>query len=166
MTTPIRRAARVLLVDSDERILLLQGHDSTLDDDSRWWFTVGGGLEAGESLVRGALRELSEETGLVAAPGDLVGPVWEREAEFTFEGLRYHQHEWFFLLRVPRGTQVSSAGWVELERRSIVGHRWWPVDDLADTADQVHPDRLGILLRDLLRGGPPSGPVRLPKVVG
>src|SRR5699024_7998792 len=42
-----RTAARVLLFDEADRLLLVRGHDA--DDPGRsWWFTIGGGIDPGE----------------------------------------------------------------------------------------------------------------------
>jgi 8-oxo-dGTP diphosphatase len=43
------------------------------------WSVPGGRLEAGEDLATGCAREVLEETGLVVAPGAVVGRV-ERDA--------------------------------------------------------------------------------------
>ncbi|WP_229899595.1 NUDIX domain-containing protein, partial [Streptomyces capoamus] len=52
-----RKVARVVLLDPEDRILLLHGHepDDPADD---WWFTPGGGLEGAETREEAALREL------------------------------------------------------------------------------------------------------------
>src|SRR5699024_5779123 len=76
-----RRAARVLLLDDRDRLLLVRGHD--VDDPGRtWWFTLGGGIDPGESAREAAVREVQEETGLRIAEGDLTGPVLTRSAIF------------------------------------------------------------------------------------
>lgn len=55
-----RPAARVVLLDTDDRVLLIR---------SKWdgrslWFTPGGRIEEGESPEEAARRELHEETGI------------------------------------------------------------------------------------------------------
>jgi 8-oxo-dGTP pyrophosphatase MutT (NUDIX family) len=104
---PLRRtAARVVLLDDADRVLLLSGTDPQVD--SRWWITPGGGVEAGEELAGAALRELTEETGLRVADDRLIGPIWHREAQFTFTGIDYVQTEYYFVARAPQLTGPSA----------------------------------------------------------
>jgi len=107
-TAPLRRtAARVVLLDDADRVLLLSGTDPQVD--SRWWITPGGGVETGEDLAGAALRELTEETGLRVADDRLIGPIWHREATFTFTGIDYVQTEYYFVARAPQLTGPSGA---------------------------------------------------------
>lgn len=95
-----RTAARVVLVDAQQRVLLLSGTDPQVD--SRWWITPGGGVETGEDVAAAALRELAEETGYRLGPDDLVGPIWRRVARFVFTGVDYEQTEYYFVAAAPR----------------------------------------------------------------
>ena len=52
--------ARVVLLDSDRRVLLIQR------SDNGYWSIPAGALELGESIAEAAARELHEETGLTA----------------------------------------------------------------------------------------------------
>ncbi|MEU6932187.1 NUDIX hydrolase [Streptomyces sp. 2RAF24] len=161
-TTEPRRVARVVLLDPDDRILLIHGHEP--DDPARtWWFTPGGGLEGDESREEAALRELAEETGITEVE---LGPVlWRRSCSFPFDGRRWNQDEWYFLARTTR-TATAPAGLTELEARSVSGLRWWTSAELSAARETVYPDKLAELLRTLLDEGPPSAPLVLaPQIV-
>jgi ADP-ribose pyrophosphatase YjhB (NUDIX family) len=138
-----RTAARVLVVDDAGRVLLFEGLDPADPARVRFWFTPGGGLEPGESFEAGARRELAEETGL--DPSRLDGPVHERVAVFDFEGVTYRQSERFFFARVPGG-EIVSAGFTDVERRAVLGSRWWEVEELRTTTDTVYPEGLADLV--------------------
>ena len=137
-----REAARVLLVDGADRLLLFHGCDPADASAGSWWFTPGGGSDPGETPEQTAHRELWEETGLRVP--SMTGPVAERTTEFGFDGLRYRQHEQFFVVRLP-GTDVvvAPAAHTELEVRAVLGWRWWTREELATTREQVHPVWLG-----------------------
>ncbi len=139
-----RKAARVILFDEHNRVLLFRGIDSTEPDAKSWWFTPGGGLEPGETPREAALREVFEETGVKLL--SVAGPVFEQEMDFAFEGEPLHQYEQFFVAHVKEIT-LRSDGWSELEKRMMLESRWWSLDELIATSDTVYPDELPDLVR-------------------
>src|SRR5580692_9398562 len=138
-----RQAARVLLVDARGRVLMLRGGDPARPE-LRDWFTIGGGLEDGESDREGAVRELFEESGLRAAPADLIGPVHHEVTEFPFDGKWYRQDQVFFVLRVAEWT-VDTSGFEPIEVATVDAHRWWSVDELRATEEKWYPPELADL---------------------
>lgn len=147
----LRQAGRVLVIDPAGRVLLLEGFDPA-QPDRRYWVTIGGGLNSGESSVQAACRELLEETGIVAAVAELAGPVWQRRTEFSFDGTWYRQEEDYYLLRVGH-VAVSLAGLDDIERRTVTGYRWWSYQELAATALPFYPSELPDLMRRLAPSG-------------
>jgi 8-oxo-dGTP pyrophosphatase MutT (NUDIX family) len=142
-----RRAARVLLIDGTGRVLMFRGFDPA-EPGRRYWFTVGGGLDPGETAAEGAVRELREETGLELGPDEIGRPVWHEVTNFPYDGRWYRQEQDFFLVRV-RSLDVRVDGFDHEERRSIDGYRWWSVDDLVTTDEAIYPRGLSDLLREV-----------------
>ncbi|MGW1894973.1 NUDIX hydrolase [Streptomyces sp. NPDC002004] len=154
-----RKVARVVLLDPEDRILLLHGHEPG-DRADDWWFTPGGGVEGDETREQAALRELAEETGITDVE---LGPVlWRRLCSFPFAGQRWDQDEWYYLARTRRTAPTPAAalsdGLTELERRTVAGARWWTCRELTEAHETVYPTRLAGLLRKLLDEGPPATP--------
>ncbi|MFD6534337.1 NUDIX hydrolase [Streptomyces sp. NPDC060184] len=157
MPAEIRTVARVVLLDPQDRILLMHGFEPE-DPGTTWWFTPGGGLEGDESHEEAARRELAEETGITEVE---LGPVlWKRRCSFPFDGRRWEQDEWYFLARTER-TATDLGGLTDLERRSIAGLRWWTSAELRATRETVYPTKLAELLCRLLDEGSPSVPLIL-----
>ena len=144
-----RQCSKVLLVDEHGRVLLFSGIDRTRPDVPPWWFPVGGALEANETLARAAIRETREETGLaITDPGPVV---FSRRFLWEFEGQEFDQEEWFFVVRTPTFEPISS-GWTDTEVATIRGWRWWSIEDLRSTRDDVFPEDLADQLERLLAG--------------
>jgi 8-oxo-dGTP pyrophosphatase MutT (NUDIX family) len=146
MSEPVdRRAARVLLLDAQDRLLLFHGRDPVDASRGTWWFTPGGGLDPGETPAQGAVRELFEEIGLVVTAGDLGDVVHQRVTTFPWGELVYRQAEDYFLLRIE-AHEVDTAGFDEVETVAVLGHRWWGRDELASTEERYYPRELLELL--------------------
>lgn len=156
-----RPSARILLVDVHDRILLFRGF-GTARDPRPIWITPGGGVRAGEPLPEAAARELREETGL-AMPPEALGPVVAVSAGpwTSDDGRLFEATDSYFFVRVPQ-TAVDVSGMEQLERSLLDTFRWWPIADLAATAERVIPHSLPALLGPLLTGPPPAEPVVIP----
>ena len=151
----VRPGVRVLIVDTADRILLFASKEV---DGRLFWYPPGGGSEPGETAEETARREIREETGLDDVA---LGPeIWRRRGLASWGGVTYDCREHWFLARVAE-CRIDTAGFTAQERRSIVAHRWWTVDELAATADRLVPDNLDALVRGLLRDGPPARPIDL-----
>lgn len=142
MTAPVvRSAARVLLLDADGRVLLFRGHDPVRPEAGSWWFTVGGGVDEGESHRAAAARELFEETGLTLDEDVLIGPLHTELAEFSIAGTSYSQTNEFYAARIDRH-EVVTVGFTDLENELVLEYRWWSPGELRATADTVFPECL------------------------
>jgi 8-oxo-dGTP pyrophosphatase MutT (NUDIX family) len=155
-----RPTVRVLLLGPDDRILLIRFHDRRLNDAKVFWATVGGGLDPGEGVVEGALREVREETGLTDV---VLGPiVWTDDVVIMVDGEPLFFHEQYIVARTAT-TALSSAEWTELEREAITELRWWTVEEIRNATEQVYPEMLADWLPDILTGNYPPEVRAIPR---
>ena len=149
MTVPLeRRAARVLLLDADGRILLQNCFDPSAPDAGSWWNTLGGGLDPDESADQAAVRELYEETGLRVHADALGQVVHQRQTSFDFGGATYRQSEDYFLLRADAFDAAPTVP-SEIELVAVLGTRWWTREELRSTGERVYPEELVEVLERL-----------------
>jgi ADP-ribose pyrophosphatase YjhB (NUDIX family) len=147
----IRKAVRAVLLDPDDRILLVRFREP--ETGATFWTTPGGGLDPGETLEDGLRRELREEAGLEKFE---VGPtLWTRREVFRWAGRTVDQRETFVLVRVP---PFEVRPTVDLAAEDVHGHRWWTVAEIEASDETVYPTRLASLVRGLLERGPPPEP--------
>lgn len=154
---PVRKCARVLLIDVLDRVLL---QFFSLDGGSTGvWITPGGALEDGESHEEAALRELAEECGLRDV---LLGPcVWRRSFVLPGPGGgQFEQQEHFFVCRVESHDVSGFVIEDEEERYVTTEQRWWSIEEILEATDhRFGPTALGQLLGQILRGDYPAEPV-------
>jgi len=143
MTRAQRPAARILLLDADERVLLFR---FTAGDRPPFWATPGGAVDPGESYEAAARRELREETGLDLECG---AEIHARTVEFTtLEDVRVIADERYFLVRT-QGFELDTSAHTELERRGMQTHRWFDRAELADWPEIIFPEDLADILATL-----------------
>ncbi len=138
-----------MLLDPIGRILLMKGRLPSDPGAPGAWFTVGGGIEPGESLEAAALREIREETGFTDAR---LGPVlWEAETIRHDRAARPVLIRETFIAAACAGGEPDRGGWRALERAFVDDIRWWTLPDLAACAEPVFPGDLAARLAAVLR---------------
>jgi G:T/U-mismatch repair DNA glycosylase/ADP-ribose pyrophosphatase YjhB (NUDIX family) len=147
-----REAVRALVVDAEERVLLMRFENPANGDV--WWATPGGGVEPGETDEQSLRRELLEEAGLRDPE---IGPVvWVREHVLPWDRQLWRQRERFHLVRVERHEAEPT---IDLVAEHVYGHRWWTLEELETSNAHLAPRALATRLRALLRDGPPAEPL-------
>lgn len=150
-----RRAARVVVLDPEDRVLLINARDPFGRDRRGWWEIPGGGIDHGEETEEAVRRELWEEAGIRDAE---IGPcVWVQSVRFTFAGLRFDQDEWVHVARCD-GSAARPGGLEALEALAFGEQRWWSLDQLVDVRPRTIPYRLIEFLPELIEGAIPERP--------
>ncbi|MEO8754736.1 MAG: NUDIX domain-containing protein [Casimicrobiaceae bacterium] len=148
----IRDASRVLLIDARDRVLLFRTYAATRGHPL--WITPGGGLHPGETHEQAALREMWEETGVVA---DLGPCVWVRQHIFRLGERLLDERERIYVVRVDEAA-VTNDNWEPEEHTFLTAHRWWSLAEIVASDDWFAPRRITEFLPAIITGQYPAEP--------
>jgi ADP-ribose pyrophosphatase YjhB (NUDIX family) len=149
----IRESVRALLLDSDDRVLLVRFEFP----GATVWGLPGGGVRPGETPHDALRRELAEEVGL---DEPAIGPaVWERLHLVTFEhdAARWDgQRDLVHLVHTPPFEPHPQLTWEQLNSERVHELRWWTLGEIQSSPARFAPRRLASHLEQLMLDGPPA----------
>jgi ADP-ribose pyrophosphatase YjhB (NUDIX family) len=128
------------------------------------WETIGGGIDAGESLLDAAWREAYEESGLTSADLDISTALWQGQNEVVYNGEHLTTHHTFMLARMKRNLaaeDIIPKGLTEEEMGYMTGFKWWSADELETTKENIIPPALRVELPRIIAGNIPTSPITL-----
>ncbi len=169
-TSPPNRRARAILLDPDDRVLLILVHnDGSITNPfqevpDQFWITPGGGAEPGESPEQNVRREVAEETGITDL---VVGPeLWLRTVELEWHGVPTTFEERYLVASTEEATCTFDR--IEPAERAVFrGSRWWTLAELTANASApvphphtIFPPNLVELVVAAIDCRPDGGPAR------
>ncbi|WP_249383889.1 NUDIX domain-containing protein [Chitinivorax sp. B] len=139
-TRPNRHAVRLVVLDPNNRVLLIRYHDdppihANHPQLTDYWCTPGGGLEPGETHEAAAARELMEETGLRGEIGHLLAT---QQRQIRRPDCAYIQAERYLLVRVNT-TDIEPTALEPDELLEIQEFRWFTLDELRSETLTILP---------------------------
>lgn len=159
-----RPAVRGLVVDSDQRILLVR----LVYPHGAWWVLPGGGIASHEDSRQALRRELTEEIGLVTPD---IGPlIWKRTHVFALQdsdGVEWDgQSEEVYLISVASFDPRPAFSLAELRAENIDEIRWWTRTEITQHtgSDSFAPRDLAQLLSALFDTDSPDLPFHIHQV--
>jgi ADP-ribose pyrophosphatase YjhB (NUDIX family) len=146
MTVPVqRRSSRAILLDPVGRVLLIR---FAVTRDGRafvFWATPGGSVEADETDLDAARREIKEELAVNVA---LTGPVHTSVNRFSHKNVPVENTDVFFVGRLDQADpQLHTV--TDDERAAMQAVRWWSRDEVDQATETIFPPDLSAVIRRL-----------------
>ncbi len=156
-----KNTIRILLINPRNELLLMRVVDpstTNLDKKSRgaFWCTIGGKIEAGETVHTAALRELFEETGLKESDVT-VGPiVWHGLHEMIISGQHMELNEQFIVMHTNGDKAIVDDNYTDGEKAVVTGMQWLSLDTILKSVEPIFPAILKQHLTPILTADYPA----------
>jgi 8-oxo-dGTP diphosphatase len=138
-----RRTARVLLFDELGAVLLIRFVVTRPDGEFVFWTLPGGEIEAGETEIDAAVRELKEELGISVT---VEGPVYRDANQFWHQGEMQDNVDFLFRAQCRR-EEPRLIGITAEEREIMKEIRWWSEDEVEASEERIFPVNLASLTK-------------------
>ncbi|KOA19638.1 RNA pyrophosphohydrolase [Clostridium homopropionicum DSM 5847] len=154
----IRKSARALLINSENKILLFKFKFPEIQGEKVLWVTPGGGVEEHETFEQALKRELFEETGLVF--NSIGSWVWTKEVIFNGTKGDFISYERYYLVK-SNNVDISFENMTLNEVRTLNGFKWWSIDELLSSSEEFFTQQVGKLLLEIILGSLPNSPINI-----
>ncbi len=152
---PIRNAVRVLLLNGDKLLLMcIEDFDISAPNskpNKRFWCTIGGGIESGESIQEAAMREIYEETSLSSENIELGPIVWQSDLNLMLRGTLTRFKEVYVVAKTSTHN-VSLHQPTQAELDIVKELKWFTLEEIKQCPDVIFPTSLPQHLPDILAG--------------
>jgi 8-oxo-dGTP pyrophosphatase MutT (NUDIX family) len=132
-----------MLFDPAGRVLLIRCAVMRADGEFVFWLTPGGEIEADETPLQAAVRELREELGLEVA---VVGPIYTEATQFEHQGEMRDNLDFVFTARCAADAPALrgvTADEIEIMKEI----RWWTTAEIEASAERIFPVDLAARMR-------------------
>ena len=135
----------MMLFDEGGNILLVRFVVPMEGGEFVFWALPGGEIEAGETDVQAAVREVREELGLEVV---VSGPVYRDTNQFLHQGEMQDNIDFLFRAECGRGEPQLMGVTVD-EREIMKEIRWWSEAEIETSLDRIFPEGLAGRMREL-----------------
>jgi ADP-ribose pyrophosphatase YjhB (NUDIX family) len=138
-----------MLFDEGGAILLVRFVVMRPDGEFVFWALPGGEIEAGETEIEAAEREVREELGLKLT---VAGPVYCDSNQFWHQGEMQDNVDFIFRAECGR-EEPRLIGFTADEREIMKEIRWWSGAEIEASEERIFPVNLAGRMKEQRRPG-------------
>jgi 8-oxo-dGTP diphosphatase len=133
-----------MLFDEFGAVLLVRFVVMRPDGEFLFWALPGGEIEAGETEIEAAARELREELGIGVK---VEGPVYRDSNQFFHQGEMQDNVDFLFRAECRR-EEPRLIGFTTDEKEIMKEVRWWSAAEVEASKERIFPEGLAGRMRE------------------